>query len=472
LAETQEQISEIEALRVHCAALEQDIVHLKKHDQLTGLLNRVPFNALVDSELAAAKAAGKLSAMIEFGIRGVPQVSGSLGRHASDYLVSALSARLNQDPPARSLACRLDYWSFALFVPEVEDALQAMTITKRLIEKLTEPVDWVDRKIPLDMNAGVALSGQGGDDAVTLLNSASQAFKLANERGSKTYNFYNPALAQATKRRSDIESAFAEAIQRHQFKLHFQPYFDMSNGNLAGFEALLRFEHPELGNISPAEFIPIAEETGAITRIGAWVLAEACRIASSWPSHMSVSVNISPEQFYSGTLLSDIHNALDLSSFPAYRLEVEITESTLLKESEVVLQQLSSLREMGCPIALDDFGTGYSSLSYMWKFPFSKLKIDRSFVQAAESTPMAKGMLRSIIELGRNVGLKVTAEGVETKSQAEILRQFRCDQVQGYLCGKPVPENELAAIILRNFSDQLQRTAETTEKRVPLQSSG
>ncbi len=472
MAETQEQISEVESLRVHCVALEEDIAHLKKHDQLTGLLNRSPFTSLVDEALAAAKSKNRLSAMLEFGVRGLPQISGSLGRHASDYVISALASRLNLDPPTGSLCCRLDYWSFAVFLTEVDDALQAMTITKRVIEKLTEPLDWVDRKISLDVSAGVAMSGQPDENASSLMQNSSLAQKLASERGGHSYNFFNPALAQATRRKSDIHTALTEAIARHQLSLHFQPYFDTSTGTLAGFESLLRFNHPELGQVSPAEFIPVAEETGAIVRIGAWAMAEACRIAATWPSHLTVSVNISPEQFYSGSLLSDIHNALQLSSFPAYRLEIEITESTMLKDTEVVLQQLSSIREMGCPIALDDFGTGYSSLSYMWKFPFSKLKVDRAFIQAAETTPMAKGMLRSIIELGHNIGLKVTAEGVENHAQAEIVRQFGCDQVQGFLCGRPVPEPEVSAIILRNFSDQLRKPqSRSADKIVPLQAS-
>jgi EAL domain-containing protein (putative c-di-GMP-specific phosphodiesterase class I) len=233
----------------------------------------------------------------------------------------------------------------------------------------------------------------------------------------------------------------------------------------------MRFEHPELGNISPAEFIPVAEETGAINKIGAWALVQACKTAINWPSHMTVAVNISPEQFYSGSLLSDVHHALELSSFPAYRLEVEVTESTLLKDSETVVAQLNSLREMGCTIVMDDFGTGYSSLSYLWKFPFSKLKIDRSFIQALGSTPMVKGMLKAIVDLSRNIGLKVTAEGIETVEQAELVKSFGCDLVQGYLCGRPVPESEVAAVIIRNFSDQLKKPAEEG-KVIALQAAG
>ncbi len=451
------QTNELEALRQLCQQLERDVQHLKRHDPLTGLLNRSAFMSQVDGTLATMDKSLVQSAMIEFGVRGLPRVTGSLGRHASDYIVSALASRLNLDPPKHSLCCRLDYWSFAVFLPNVDDALQAMSEAKRLINKLTEPVDWVDRKMSLDVCAGVALSNQGEHDAATLLQNAGLAHKAATDRGSHSYSFFNPALALASRRRSEIQLAISEAIPKNQLTLHYQPVFNVNSGSLVGFEALLRFEHPELGKVSPMEFIPVAEETGSIMKIGAWALAQACRTAVNWPNHMTVAVNISPEQFYSGALLSDVHHALELSSFPAYRLEIEVTESTLLKDSEVVISQLNSLREMGCAIVMDDFGTGYSSLSYLWKFPFSKLKIDKSFVHALDASPMVKGMLKAIIDLSRNIGLKVTAEGIETVEQADIMRSFGCDLVQGYLCGKPVAEPEVAAVIMRNFSDQLKK---------------
>ncbi len=218
-----------------------------------------------------------------------------------------------------------------------------------------------------------------------------------------------PMLSQPFKRR----------CENHYFSLNYQPFFNSLTGELSGFEALVRLNHPVYGFISPAEFIPVAEDVGLISRLGAWALAEACRTAATWPAHLTVAVNVSPEQFLDGTLMTDIHNALELSSFPAYRLEVEITESTMMGDAEVVMSQLESLREMGCPIVLDDFGTGYSSLSYLWKFPFSKLKIDRSFVQAMEHKPRVQGMLSSIMSLSRNLGLKVTAEGIETRGASQ-----------------------------------------------------
>jgi diguanylate cyclase (GGDEF)-like protein len=451
-----EPLSEIEQLRKDKAQLERDIVHLIRHDQLTGLMNRGAFVHEVDQYLVSADHAKDKGAMIEIGIRGLPRITGSLGRHVGDYAVSALAARLNMMRDAESLVCRLDYWSFAVFIPKVGDPLEALTKAKKFLEALGQTVDWVDRKLTLDVGAGVALTSAQDFEAATLLRNAGLALRAATDKGGPGYGFYNPALAQAAKRRTDVLQVLQEATEKHLVSLHYQPIFRASNGELMGFEALMRLTHPEMGSISPAEFIPVAEESGLINRLGAWALAEACRVAASWPAHLTVSVNISPEQFYSGTLLTDIHNALELSSFPAYRLEVEVTESTMLKDSEMVFAQLGTLRDMGCSIALDDFGTGYSSLSYLWKFPFSKLKIDRSFVQALDSSPLVRGMLQSIIGLSRNLGLKITAEGIETQAHVAALREFNCDFLQGYLTGRPASQTEIAAIILKNFAEQLQ----------------
>jgi diguanylate cyclase (GGDEF)-like protein len=453
-------LSEIEQLRKDKAQLENDIAHLIRHDQLTGLMSRSAFVREVDEYLAEIDHQQTKGAMIEIGIRGLPRITGSLGRHAGDYAISALAARLNMMREDDSLCCRLDYWSFAVFIAKVSDPLEALIKAKKFLEALSQTVDWVDRKLSLDVSAGVALTSAEDFEAATLLQNAGHALKAATEKGGPGYGFYNPALAQAAKRRADILQVLQEATENHLISLHYQPIFSASTGELTSFEALMRLNHPELGTISPVEFIPVAEESGLINCLGAWALAEACRVAASWPSHLTVSVNISPEQFYSGTLMTDIHNALELSSFPAYRLEVEVTESTMLKDSEMVLSQLSTLRDMGCAIVLDDFGTGYSSLSYLWKFPFSKLKIDRSFVQALDTSPLVRGMLRSIIDLSRNLGLKITVEGIETPAHVEALREFNCDFLQGFYSGRPASETDIAAIILKNFAEQL-RPAET-----------
>jgi EAL domain-containing protein (putative c-di-GMP-specific phosphodiesterase class I) len=308
------------------------------------------------------------------------------------------------------------------------------------------------------------LSGPEEQDAATLLHNAGLAYKSATERGGPGYAFFNPALSQASKRKSDVLTAVQDALDHQYLSLNYQPFFNSQSGELSGFEALLRLKHPTMGFVSPAEFIPVAEEAGLISKMGAWAMAEACRTAVHWPQHLTVAVNVSPEQFLDGTLMTDIHNALELSSFPAYRLEVEITESTMMGDADVVLSQLESLREMGCPIVLDDFGTGYSSLSYLWKFPFSKLKIDRSFITAMEQKPRVRGMLSSIMSLSRNLGLKVTAEGIETPEQAAIIQDIQCDYIQGYLTGKPVVAADIAAFIMSRFAKQI-------EARLPPQAS-
>jgi diguanylate cyclase (GGDEF)-like protein len=452
----QTEASEIDQLRKLNVQLEKDIAHVLRHDQLTGLMNRTAFVSEVDQIMTRADYAATSAAIIEIGIRGIPRLAGSLGRHVADYVISALAARLNAIRDQNSLCCRLDYWSFAIFIPLIHDPLEALTTAKTVIEALSVPVDWVDRPLKMELGAGVALTVEGQHEAIELLEKAGLALKSATEKNGPGYAFFNPALAQIAKRKANVLQALQDSTEQHLFKLEYQPFYATKSGQLVGFEALMRMHHPVLGVISPAEFIPVAEESGIITKLGAWALAEACREASSWPSQLTVAVNISPEQFYSGTLLSDVHNALELSSFPAYRLELEITEGTMLKDSDMVMSQLSSLRDMGCAIVLDDFGTGYSSLSYLWKFPFSKLKIDRSFIKALDDSHLVRGMLRSIIDLSRNLGLKITAEGIETQSHVTVLKDFSCDYIQGYLTGRPAAQTDLPAIILKNYASQLR----------------
>lgn len=453
---TDSQVSEIEQLRKRISQLEFDIDHVEKHDQLTGLLNRSAFVSEVDQCLLRYDQNKTRGTMIELSIRDLPRVTGSLGRHASDYAISALAARLNMMRHEDSLCCRLDYWSFAIFIPRVSDPLDALTTAKSIMENLSKPIDWIDRKISVELAAGVALTSDQTTDAMELLQHAGLALKSTGDKGGPGYSFFNPTLAQNAKRKADVLLALQDLIDKQMMQLNYQPFFDATSGDLVGFEALMRMDHPDLGSVSPVEFIPAAEESGLIGKLGAWALAEACRVAAGWPSHLTVAVNISPEQFYGGTLLTDVHNALELSSFPAYRLELEVTESIMLKDSDMVMSQLSALREMGCAIVLDDFGTGYSSLSYLWKFPFSKLKIDKSFVQALESTPLVRGMLKSIIDLSRNLGLKITAEGIEQQHHVETLRGFKCDFFQGYLSGRPASAVDIAAIIIKNYAEQLR----------------
>ena len=453
------EVESVEMLQTRISRLEADIVHLSRHDHLTGLLTRAAFINVIDDALASEPDVKSKGALIAFSLRGIPRISGTLGRHVSDYVISAIASRLNAINIPMSAKCRLDYSHYAVFIPNMVDPLQTLTVTKEVIATLSQPVDWVDRPLLFQLGAGVALAKDNDGDASNLIQHADLALKSAMGRGGPGYAFFNPNLAQGAKRRNLVLQALHAAVNEQSLDLNYQPYYDTETGALNGFEALMRMNSKTLGPVSPVEFIPVAEEANLIGKLGAWALMEACRTAANWPSNLTVSVNISPEQFYTGTIVTDVHNALELSSFPAYRLEIEITESTLLKDSEMVLSQLTALRELGCSIVLDDFGTGYSSLSYLWKFPFSKLKIDRAFVQALDTTGLARGMLQSIIGLAKNLGLKVTAEGIETRHHADVLKEFNCDYLQGFWLSKPIPATELANVILAEYAPQLRGRA-------------
>ena len=445
-----------EQLQERVRRLEADIERLSTHDGLTGLFTRTAFLNEIDKRIcrtdtAASKKGGTL---IEVLIRNIPRITGTLGRHVGDYVISSLAARLNLMQLPDNVTGRLSQDQFGILLPTTDDPLSAMTVAKDILKSLQVPVDWLDRTLVVDIAAGVALSADCDGDASTLLHNAELAVKNATQRGGAGYAFYNPGLAKSARRRADVLQAMHLGIDQGHMQMYFQPVFEAGQSKLVGFEALMRMKTPELGSVSPVEFIPIAEESGLIARLGAWALIEACRVASNWPSHLTVAVNISPEQFYAGTVTTDVHHALQLSSLPANRLELEVTESSVLKDSESVQVQLIALQELGCGIALDDFGTGYSSLSYLWKFPFSKLKIDRAFVAAMDKTPVARGILESILSVAKHVGLKVTAEGIETPEQQAALVGLGAHFLQGFHFGQPLSEAELPSFFLSQIPGQ------------------
>jgi predicted signal transduction protein with EAL and GGDEF domain len=427
---------------------------ISQRDPLTGLANRASFVKRIGELLDPS--GERRSALIVCEVSDLDVVGQSYGQEAAENAALLASLRLSQGKPDPcELGC-LDRGRFGLFLPDAPDAMAVLSLAKDLTARLAEPVAWGGASHVPKAHAGIGLSASDGKDGPALLRSAELALRSAQEQGAPGYGFFNPEIAQDARRRMAVQKAVADAAAAQAFRLDFQPYYSIRTGELVGFEALIRLHDAELGSISPAEFIPIAERTGLIARIGAWCLEEACRVAALWPPHLTVAVNLSPSQFYAGSLIGDIRHALDLSRVPPYRLEVEITEGTMLKDSELVLQQLRVLRDMGVAVALDDFGTGYSSLSYLWKFPFSKLKIDRSFVSALDETPSARGILRSIVRLGRGLGMTVTAEGIETVHQLTALRELGCDLAQGYLLDRPARIDDLAAIILRNFAKGLK----------------
>ncbi|MBC8036205.1 MAG: EAL domain-containing protein [Rhizobiales bacterium] len=448
--------------------VERQLKILSQHDQLTGLPNMGSFLSRIDAQLSGSGNDASQCALIVCEIADLNLIDQNFGQQAADNAVLLTSSRLSEIKPELSEIAYLDHGRYGVFVHGVTDTMAVLSLAKDLSSRLSEPVGWHGEEIAVQVHAGIALSASDGREAAPLLRSAELALRSAQEQGTPGYGFFNPEIAQDTRRRLAVQRAVADAVTARSFRLDFQPVYNIRTGELNGFEALIRLHDAELGSISPVEFIPIAEQAGLINRIGAWCLEEACRVASQWPAHLVVSVNLSPAQFYSGSLMNDVRHALDQNHFPSYRLEVEITEGTLLKDSELVLQQLRVLRDMGVAVALDDFGTGYSSLSYLWKFPFSKIKIDRSFIQALDETQSARGILRSIVKLGHGLGLTVTAEGIESTKQLTALRDLGCDLAQGYLLDRPAHVTDLAAIILRNFAKGLsRRSRESATPDVP-----
>jgi EAL domain-containing protein (putative c-di-GMP-specific phosphodiesterase class I) len=270
---------------------------------------------------------------------------------------------------------------------------------------------------------------------------------MAKEEGRGTFRFFEPELDARARNRHALEQDLRGAVARAEFALQFQPKIGVATGEVSGFEALLRWHHPERGTVSPAEFIPVAEECGLIVPIGAWVLAHACLEAASWPDHVHLAVNLSPVQIGAPGLLDTVRRALAGSGLPARRLELEITETVLLHKSAATLAVLYQLRDLGIAIAMDDFGTGYSSLSYLRQFPFDRIKIDRSFVQDLTLRDDARFVVRAVVGLCANLGIKTTAEGVETHDQLQILRDEGCTEVQGYLLGRPQPADSVAHLL-------------------------
>jgi predicted signal transduction protein with EAL and GGDEF domain len=301
--------------------------------------------------------------------------------------------------------------------------------------------------LTIGASVGVALAPSDGTEADTLLKNADLALYRAKLDGRATYRFFEPEMDARMQARRRLELDMRQGLARREFQLHYQPQLQLEGNRLVGCEALIRWNHPERGMISPLDFIPLAEEIGLIVPIGEWVMRQACRDAMTWPTPLTVAVNVSPAQFKSERLVEMVMSALAASGLPATRLEVEITEGVLLQENAKTLQTLHRLRELGVRVSMDDFGTGYSSLSYLRSFPFDKIKIDRSFVSDLSANRDGVAIIRAIAGLGKSLGMTTVAEGVETHDQMERIRTEGCTDVQGYLISRPVSATELLAFL-------------------------
>jgi diguanylate cyclase (GGDEF)-like protein len=424
---------------------EARIRFLAAHDPLTRLPNRAGFAEQFAQALAHR--GGQPFAMVALDLDRFKMVNDTLGHAVGDALLVKAAARLRAAVRATDLVCRLGGDEFAVvqFAPGQPEA--ATALAQRLCELLSRPFLVNGQILNIGTSIGIALFPADGHDQATLTRNADLALYRAKSEGRGTYRFFETEMDSRMQRRRMMEVELRGALALRQFHLLYQPQLQIGTGTVTGFEALIRWSHPERGLVPPGDFIPLAEETGLIVPIGEWVLREACREAASWPVAATIAVNLSPVQFASPGLVETVRGACAAAGLDPRRLELEITESVLLAGSEATLATLRELKALGAQISMDDFGTGYSSLSYLRSFPFDKIKIDRSFITDVTHHGEAAAIVRAIVGLGRSLGMATTVEGVETEDQLAHLRAEGCDQAQGYLIGRPLPAQQAQAML-------------------------
>jgi len=426
--------------------VEEQIRHLAHYDALTDLPNRALFHERLRQQLDQI-VPGEQLAVLYIDIDEFKSVNDSLGHMIGDELLKSVALRLGQCIDGADFVARLGGDEFAIVQTAVKDPAEVVDLVTRAFDAIREPCECLGHQVASDASIGIALAPQHGIDLDQILKNADLAMYAAKSAGRRTWRFFEPAMDAHVKARRLLEIDLRKAIADQALEVYYQPCLSLHSNRITGCEALVRWRHPERGMVSPAEFIPIAEETGLINELGEWVLATACAEATTWPDHISIAVNVSPVQFRSGTLALKIVAALAASGLPASRLELEITEAVLIRDDDAALEILHQLRAIGVRIALDDFGTGYSSLSYLQRFPFDKIKIDRCFVNDLAEQG-GSSIVQAVVNIAAARHMTTTAEGVETQRQQEMLRALGCNEMQGYLFSPPKPAAEVQRILL------------------------
>jgi diguanylate cyclase (GGDEF)-like protein len=414
-------------------------------DAVTGLSNRHHFRMMLDEALT--RLSGHPFALLCLDLDRFKTVNDALGHDVGDHLLALVGQRLKALSRQGDMVARLGGDEFAMILRNVADPQEVQRIADRVLAALCASVDIDGLTVPLGVSVGMVLAPRDGDQPEQLLKNADLALYSAKASGRGRACFYDASMSAGVVRRLQLERALRSAIMLDQLSVVYQPQVDLASRAVIGFEALVRWKHPELGDVRPDEFIAVAEDAGLINEIGAWVLEQACMVAATWPAHLSVAVNLSAVQVMTQDLPLLIERVLAATGLPAARLEVEITESVLLNETEATLAQLHGLNRLGVRIALDDFGTGYSSMAYLRRFPFDKLKIDRCFVKALTTEPDARVIVHAIIDMATGLHMKTLAEGVEREAEMAALLEEGCEEVQGYLVSRPLQVDAVPAFL-------------------------
>jgi diguanylate cyclase (GGDEF)-like protein len=426
--------------------VEAQIAHMSRHDALTDLPNRVLFREHMEQSLARVRR-GESLAVLCLDLDHFKAINDSLGHAIGDATLRAVADRLRDCVRDTDTVARLGGDEFAVLQAGANQPAHATGLAQRIVEMLGQPFDIAGHQLQIGASVGIAVSPGDGDDPDQLMKNADLALYRAKEDGRNGFRFFELEMDAKMRLRRSLEADLRKALMQGEFELFYQPVVNLRNNKITGLEALLRWRHPERGMVSPAEFIPLAEEIGLIVPLGEWVLRKACAEAATWSSAVTVAVNLSAVQFKSKNLVPTVVSALAASRLSPVRLEVEITESVLMQDNETTLDVLHQLRDLGVRISMDDFGTGYSSLSYLRRFPFDKIKIDQSFVRDLALNGDSLSIVRAVTGLGSSLGMVTTAEGVETAEQLKVLRAEGCTEVQGYVFSPPQPAREVEKLL-------------------------
>jgi diguanylate cyclase (GGDEF)-like protein/PAS domain S-box-containing protein len=426
---------------------EARLAFMAQHDALTGLPNRTMLRQRIDETLNHSRRSGSKVAVVCLDLDDFKTINETLGHATGDQVLRGVAKRLRSSLRQEDLVGRLGADEFIVVQSGILRPEEASDLARRLILAVTEPYLIEGHAVAINVRAGIAIAPGDGDDAEKLMKNADMALSRVKGEAGMTFSFFEAAMDARAQARRRLESDLRAAIDAELLLPHYQPLIDLKTGQITGFEALVRWQSPERGFVSPGEFIPIAEETALINPIGGLVLRRACAEAARWPDPVRIAVNLSPLQFRTGNLLAMVMDALNQSGLPAKRLELEITETLLMDKGDQVLATLHALRALGVHISMDDFGTGYSSLSYLRSFPFDKIKIDQSFVRGLAANNDAQAIVRAIVNLGKGLGVIITAEGIETEAELSFLRAEGCHQGQGFLFSKARPNDEVMRLL-------------------------
>ncbi len=431
------------------------IAHLASHDPLTGVGNRLTFNRVMEERLVAAEADEPLG-LLCIDLDRFKPVNDLYGHLAGDAVLIEVTQRISALLRKKEVLARLGGDEFAILIHR--DPAGSSRLAQQIIAAVSTPFEIDGDMISINCSIGIAFAPTDAEDAQALYGKADLALYRAKSDGRGRSCFFDRAMDDQVVESLRMKAELRTALQRNQLRLHYQPLMSLSSNDIIGFEALLRWSHPELGEVSPATFIPLAEETGLIVPIGEWVLREACREAASWPNDLKIAVNLSPVQFTAGSVVEIVASAIAHSRLDPTRLDLEITEGVLVKDADGALRILHALKALGVRISMDDFGTGYSSLSYFRQFPFDKVKIDQGFVQDMEDNPQSRAIIRAIVGLAKGLDIAILAEGVETKTQIDMLKRKGCEEIQGFAISRPAP--------IERFRDVVGIRSETGKRKV------